>query len=210
MTGITGAAMASPTKDPTTSMARFAMRTLRNIRCDATTAVPSPGIVGPTMGAPATIRLTAPGTLRHRAIAVRVVAEACRLVSRPEEGPARPEQLTTSYDLVDPFDVAVVSAFAEVFNNIAIHAYQRRGTGDVELTILVDEGCLTVEIRDQGEPFDLGAVPAPELDALPEGGMGIHIARALLDEVDYEPGPPNLWRLVKRLPTVAERKTSAK
>jgi serine/threonine-protein kinase RsbW len=162
------------------------------------------------MGAPATIRLTAPGTLRHRAIAVRVVAEACRLVSRPEEGPARPEQLTTSYDLVDPFDVAVVSAFAEVFNNIAIHAYQRRGTGDVELTILVEEGSLTVEIRDQGEPFDLGAVPAPELDSLPEGGMGIHIARALLDEVDYEPGPPNLWRLVKRLPTVAERKTSAK
>jgi serine/threonine-protein kinase RsbW len=201
-------------------MARFAMRTLRNIRRDATTAVPSPGIVGPTMGAPSTIRLTAPGTLRHRAIAVRVVAEACRLVSRPEEGPARPEQLAGGYDLVDPFDAAVVSAFAEVFNNIAIHAYQRRGTGDVELTIIVSPGNLSpggtdpagivVEIRDHGEPFDLGAVPAPELDSLPEGGMGIHIARALLDEVDYEPGPPNLWRLVKRLPAIAERKTSAK
>lgn len=162
------------------------------------------------MGAPATIRLSAPGTLRHRAIAVRVVAEACRLVSRPEEGPARPEQLAGGYDLVDPFDAAVVSAFAEVFNNIAIHAYQRRGTGDVELTIITDPTGIVVEIRDHGEPFDLGAVPAPELDSLPEGGMGIHIARALLDEVDYEPGPPNLWRLVKRLPAVAERKTSAK
>jgi serine/threonine-protein kinase RsbW len=152
------------------------------------------------MGAPERIRLTVPGTLRHRAIAVRVVAEACRLVSRPDEGPARTDQLTTGYDLVDPFDVAVVSAFAEVFNNIAIHAYQRRGSGDIDLTILVERDALIVEIRDHGEPFDLGAVPAPELDSLPEGGMGIHIARALLDEVDYEPGPPNLWRLVKRLP----------
>ena len=37
-------------------------------------------------------------------------------------------------------------------------------------------------------------------------GMGIHIARALLDEVIYEPGPPNLWRLHKQLspsPTTA-------
>jgi serine/threonine-protein kinase RsbW len=161
------------------------------------------------MGAPASIRLTVPGTLRHRAIAVRVVAEACRLVSRPDEGLARPEQLTASYDLADPFDVAVVSAFAEVFNNIAIHAYQRRGHGDIELTILVESDALTIEIRDHGQPFDLGAVPAPELDSLPEGGMGIHIARALLDEVDYEPGPPNLWRLVKRLPMVAGRASSA-
>jgi len=162
------------------------------------------------MGAPASIRLTVPGTLRHRAIAVRVVAEACRLVSRPDEGPAaRPEQLAAGYDLADPFDVAVVSAFAEVFNNIAIHAYQRRGSGDIELAITVERDSLVVEIRDHGQPFDLDAVPAPELDSLPEGGMGIHIARALLDEVDYEPGPPNLWRLVKRLPMAAGRASSA-
>ena len=29
--------------------------------------------------------------------------------------------------------------------------------------------------------------------------MGIHIAKTMLDEVTYEPGPPNLWRLCKRL-----------
>jgi serine/threonine-protein kinase RsbW len=151
------------------------------------------------MGAPATIRLTVPGTLRYRAVAVRVVAEACRLISRPDEGPTRPEQLVASYDLSHPFDAAMVSAFAEVFNNIAIHAYQRRGHGDIELSITATSDALTVEIRDHGQTFDIDAVPVPELDSLPEGGMGIHIARALLDEVDYEPGPPNLWRLVKRL-----------
>ena len=30
--------------------------------------------------------------------------------------------------------------------------------------------------------------------------MGIHIAKTnMLDEIDYEPGPPNLWRLRKHL-----------
>ena len=150
-------------------------------------------------GVPATIRLTVPGTLRHRAIAIRVVAEACRLVSRPGETPTRPQELAAGYDLSHPFDSAFVSAFAEIFNNIAIHAYRRLDGGDVDLAITVTSDTVAVEIRDQGQPFLLSEVPTPELDSLPEGGMGIHIARALLDEIIYEPGPPNLWRLVKRL-----------
>jgi hypothetical protein len=75
-------------------------------------------MVAPLM---APIRLTVPGTLRYRDVAVRIVAEAARLVSSSTQ-------------------------------------------------------------RD------------------PEGGMGIHIAKTMLDEISYEPGPPNLWRLMKRLP----------
>jgi len=147
-----------------------------------------------------TIRLTVPGTLAYRAVAVRVVAEACRLVSAPlPEGAAASTTTDMHYDVQHPFDVAFVSAFAEIFNNIAIHAYQRRGGGDIELAIVLDPAAMTVEIRDHGATFDLDAVASPDLDSLPEGGMGIHIARALLDEVVYEPGPPNLWRLHKHL-----------
>ena len=145
---------------------------------------------------PPTIRLTMPGSLRFRGVAVRVVAEACRLVSRPD---AESDASSPGYDLTHPFDAAVVSAFAEIFNNIAIHAYGRRGDGGIDLTVWVDTDSITVELRDHGSAFDLEAVPAPALDELHEGGMGIHIARSLLDVVEYEPGPPNLWRLVKRL-----------
>src|SRR5262245_20945333 len=132
MIGITGAVTAIPTREPRTSIARFAMRTLRNMplrryHVGAATCYP-----GPDMGAPS-IRLTVPGTLRHRAIAVRVVAEACRLVSRPPEGGGAGDgrsdngaHVSPGYDLSHPFDAAFVSAFAEIFNNIAIHAYQRR------------------------------------------------------------------------------------
>jgi serine/threonine-protein kinase RsbW len=150
------------------------------------------------MAAP--IRLRVPGTLRYRAIAVRVVAEAARLVSRSTQ---RDPDDPLAHDVRDPFDTAVVSAFAEIFNNIAIHAYQRKDAGSIEIAIDADDRELVIEVTDTGRPFDIDQVPPlpDELDAesLPEGGMGIHIAKTMLDEMTYEPGPPNLWRLCKRL-----------
>lgn len=148
------------------------------------------------------IRLTVPGTLRYRGVAVRVVAEAARLVSGSAQ---RDPEDPLSNDVRDPFDTAVVSAFMEIFNNVAIHAYARKGGGAIEIAITPSDLELVIEVRDHGHPFDIeGVAPLPsELDAdsLPEGGMGIHIAKTMLDEMTYEPGPPNLWRLRKRLVT---------
>jgi serine/threonine-protein kinase RsbW len=153
-----------------------------------------------SMAAP--IRLTVPGTLRYRPIAVRVVAEAARLVSGSgRSDPKDPFVL----DVRDPFDTSVVSAFMEIFNNIAIHAYQRREGGVIEVSLTPTDRELVIEIRDNGRPFDLdGVEPLPadlDDDSLPEGGMGIYIAKTMLDEMTYQAGPPNLWRLCKRLST---------
>ena len=145
-----------------------------------------------------TIRLTVPGTLEHRDLAVRVVAEACRLVSGGAAARADGDSLDGSYDLRHPFDAAFVSAFAEIFNNIAIHAYARNGGGTVDITIEATADELVVDVIDTGRAFDIDAVPEPALDSLPEGGMGIHIARTMLDEIDYQAGPPNRWHLRKR------------
>jgi len=157
----------------------------------------------------ASIRISVPGTLRYRGVAVRVVAEAARLVSGsggrdPKNPMVDPLMDPLSHDIRHPFDTAVVSAFMEIFNNIAIHAYQRKGGGTIELDITPSKDALVIEVRDEGRPFDIDDVaPLPtELDeeSLPEGGMGIHIAKTMLDEMTYAPGPPNLWRLCKRLP----------
>ena len=145
------------------------------------------------------IRFSSPCTLSHRALAVRLIAEACRL-ARGEE---TRDETSLAFDLRDPFDAEFVSAFAEIYNNIVLHAYQRR-SGEIELAItlapdpVTGQVAMTVEVRDSGAAFDPSTVPEPDLDSLPEGGMGLHIARAMLDEVEYEPGPPNLWRLTKR------------
>ncbi len=159
------------------------------------------------MAARPTIHLVVPGSLTYRAVAVRVVAEACRLVSAPGVERA-PEGM--AYDLRHPFDAEFVSAFAEIYNNIAIHAYGRRPDGGtIELTIEAATDQLCVEIRDGGAPFDIAVVSSPDLDSLPEGGMGIHIARAMLDEVAYQPGPPNVWRLIKRISAAAVTTSTA-
>jgi serine/threonine-protein kinase RsbW len=145
------------------------------------------------------ITLRVPGSLRYRDLAVRAVAEGARLVSGSA---TRPLDDRLGFDVRDPFDTAVISAFMELFNNIAIHAYADRD-GSLELTLLPEDGQLTIELTDHGRPFDPGEVaaldPAPDPRSLPEGGMGLHIARTMLDELHYVPGPPNRWRLVKRL-----------
>lgn len=144
------------------------------------------------------IRLTVPAELRFRDVAIRALTAASRMVGRmDDESTSTGEQL----DLQRAFDAQVVSAVSELFNNIAIHGFDRKGGGDVELEITPSRDGIEVVIIDRGRTFDISEVPAPQLDALPEGGMGIHIARACVDELEYIPGTPNIWRLKKQLNT---------
>src|ERR1041384_137971 len=105
------------------------------------------------------IRLSVPGTLRYRPIAVRAVAEAARLVSGSI--PRDPKLVAIdqlAHDVRHPFDTAVVSAFMEIFNNIAIHAYQRKGGGTIEIEIAPSKDAIVIEVRDHGRPFDIDEV----------------------------------------------------
>lgn len=138
-----------------------------------------------------------PATLQYRDLAVRCVTSACHLVGQ-EEGEVVSRD-ASRLELQRAYDSAFISAFSEIFNNIAIHAYERKGTGEVKLALTPHADHLVLEISDSGKTFDISSVPAPELESLPEGGMGIHIARACLDELEYTPGPPNRWRLTKYL-----------
>ena len=45
---------------------------------------------------------------------------------------------------------------------------------------------LTVSVSDQGDGFQPELVPAPDLESLPEGGMGLFIMRSFMDEVRYQ------------------------
>ncbi len=149
------------------------------------------------------IRLTLPADLRFRDVAVRLVAEACRMIVRPRaqypHGSAAQSASTSStqLDLSDRFSAEMVSAVSEIFNNIAIHGFADRPAGDIAIEMTVSRDQLVIQIRDEGAAFDLAQVPKPELDKLPEGGMGIHIAKACVYELDYTPGPPNVWRMTK-------------
>jgi serine/threonine-protein kinase RsbW len=134
------------------------------------------------------IRLEIAGQIHHRDVALRTVSAACRLACASR--PSTPE--------TDDVLHAVLSAVGEAFNNIAVHGYRGRA-GIVQIEIAVGARKLAVELRDFGRSFDPSAVPAPDLDGLPESGLGVFIMSKMMDRVEYRPGRPNVLRLVKRL-----------
>ena len=158
-------------------------------------------------GADDRIRLSVPGTLAFRDVAVRVVGTACRLLRPSGSGPAQegepgPGRADFSHD---EFSTQVVSAFSEAFNNVAIHGYRDAkpdGNRRIDLEIASEGECFVVCLRDFGGVFDPGGyLEVP--DELPERGMGLFIIRSFMDEVAYAAGPPNLLTLKKRWPAPA-------
>ncbi len=137
------------------------------------------------------IRLQVPGSLEFRDLAVRVVAAACKLVSGGI--------LAGSDELRAEFDNQVISAFGEAFNNAAIHSYRGRPLGTVEVEIEIEPQRITLRICDYGVSFDPTTIEAPDLDSMPESGMGLFIMRSFMDSVFYKAGAPNVLSMTKQL-----------
>jgi serine/threonine-protein kinase RsbW len=135
------------------------------------------------------IRLRVPGALKYRDLAVRAVAAACKLVGPNDDGAAPKRQFTDQ----------VVSAFGEAFNNAAIHSYRGRPPGEVEIEIELGANAITIRMMDFGNSYDFSAVPEPDLEALPESGLGLFIIRSFMDEVEYHAGAPNVLSMTKRV-----------
>ena len=81
----------------------------------------------------------------------------------------------------------VISAFNEAFNNLSLHGEDREHEAAVEVDLQLTAEQLAIEIRDQGEPFNYNEVAPPDLDELPESGLGIFIMRSFMSEVHYAP-----------------------
>lgn len=146
----------------------------------------------------AVIRLSVPCSLDYRDLAMRAVAAACKLV--------RPRRATDPRQADAEFDDHVVTSFGEAFTNVVLHG--GAGAGEVVVEIEPRPDRLTVRLLDHGTPFDLSAVPEPDLERLPESGMGLFIVKSWMDDVTYRPGEPaapgrpaeaNVLSMTKRL-----------
>lgn len=136
------------------------------------------------------IYLRVPAHLEYRDLVSRAVSTACKVATGREK-----PQIDAASEAV----VELVSAVGEAFNNAVLHAYGDRTDGALDLEIRNRGGVIEVTLRDEGRSFDTDDVPEPDLDALPESGMGLFIMRAFCDEVSYRPGPPNVLFLRKRV-----------
>ena len=91
---------------------------------------------------------------------------------------------------VPPAVVLEVSlAVEEIVTNVISHGL----AGDCDQLITVrfswEAGVMTVEVEDEGQPFDPLQVAAPDitrpLDEREVGGLGVHLVRSVMDDVAY-------------------------
>jgi len=79
-------------------------------------------------------------------------------------------------------------AIDEVATNVIMYAYPG-GRGKIHLALRRDGDMLRVTITDHGVPFDPTQSAAPDLarplEERPVGGLGIHLARSMVDEITY-------------------------
>lgn len=134
-----------------------------------------------------TFSLTVPSELRMLSIArnfVDAICEAYRL-----------DRATTH---------ALVIVTGEAITNIVRHAHQNRPGAQIELHLQIQSEAVVITFHDQGDPFDIAAVPDLPPGELRIGGRGIYLMRTLMDELSCAPRPSgpagNVLRMVKRCP----------
>ena len=62
---------------------------------------------------------------------------------------------------------------------------------EVEITLISEDDSLTIEVSDDGRPFNpLEDAVVPDVDALLDersiGGLGVHLVRTLMDDLSYQ------------------------
>jgi anti-sigma regulatory factor (Ser/Thr protein kinase) len=78
----------------------------------------------------------------------------------------------------------------ELFTNIVSYGFKDDLEHKIKFTMGVDDNILTVNIEDDGMPFNPLEKKAvelpPDVTSAKIGGLGIHITRELMDKIHYE------------------------
>ena len=98
--------------------------------------------------------------------------------------------LLSDWGCVDEGVSDVEIALREALANAIVHGNQEDPRKYVHVTCRCEPGEVSIAVRDEGKGFDVNRVPdptAPENVGLVHG-RGIHVMRALMDDVRFEDG----------------------
>src|SRR5262249_8322839 len=95
---------------------------------------------------------------------------------------------------------AIVLAVDEATNNAMRHAHRDRPDAPVRIQCFLLPDALEIRLQDEGDPFDLSAVPDLDPAELRVGGRGVFLMRTIMDELSCEPAGErgNVLRMLKR------------
>ena len=78
----------------------------------------------------------------------------------------------------------------ELFTNIISYGFEDELEHQIKFSLAKDRETLVVHVEDDGRPFNPLDAAGPEvsqdLDSINIGGLGIHLVKKMMDEVDYQ------------------------
>lgn len=106
-------------------------------------------------------------------------------------------------------------ALDELFTNIISYGFDDKNEHTITITIALQNDDLVVHIEDDGIPFNPTQAETPDLECSIEecriGGLGIHLAKNLMDEVCYQRcKDKNLLTLKKNIKETEPQKKQVK
>ena len=113
------------------------------------------------------------------------------------------EAICHAHQLERSLTHTLVLVAGEAFTNIVRHAHRDVPDAQMEIRLQFHADAVALIFQDQGEPFDLSAVPELAPGELRIGGRGVYLMRSLMDELTCQPRSDqngNILRLVKRMP----------
>lgn len=88
----------------------------------------------------------------------------------------------------------------EAMVNAIKHAGAREPEKLVRIVISLHRDDLTIRVYDDGQGFDINAIPAPNFEELEDRGRGIFLIRTLMDSVAYRKScKENMLEMKKKL-----------
>lgn len=99
---------------------------------------------------------------------------------------------------------AINLALEEIVTNVIEHGYADKDQHSIVIRISIQEEKVIAEVEDDARPFNPLLVPEPDVSTplhdRPIGGLGIHIVRNIMDDLDYvNKEGKNCIRLIKRI-----------
>ena len=81
-------------------------------------------------------------------------------------------------------------ALDELFTNIISYGFEDESESQIKFSLAKDNETLVVQVEDDGIPFNPLEVSGPEvsqdLDLINIGGLGIHLIKKMMDDINYQ------------------------
>src|SRR5262249_20363293 len=95
-----------------------------------------------------------------------------------------------SHGVASKVILALNLALGEILTNMITYGYTDNREHEVKVRLSAQRGEVSVEIEDDGQPFNPLEAPEPDITKPLEerniGGLGIHLVRKLMDSLEYK------------------------